>query len=94
MELTVSATISDDDKQCMSTVVEFVCNDIAIIVSAEVLSTLYVGKITGLSPFKSYNCSASVQNKLGVSERTEIQVFATNQDGEYQLNIFINYVAH
>ena len=74
--------LSDDDKQCKSTAVEFLCDNFALIVNAEVLTSKYVGKITGLSPFSSYNCSARVLNKRGVSNRTEAQQFATKQDGE------------
>lgn len=80
--LTLSATISDDDKQCTSTAVVFLCNNITLTVNEEVLTSQYIGKITGLSPFTKFNCSARVQNNLGFSERTDVQVFATKQDGE------------
>jgi hypothetical protein len=49
----------------------------------EVLKSQYVGELTGLHPFMKYNCSAKVRNNLGVSESTEVAVFHTKQDGNY-----------
>lgn len=85
--LTLSAMISEDDRQCSTAAIEFSCNNDTLIVKAELFTSQFVGNLTGLSPFKKYKCFARVVNKNGLSERTEVQVFATKQDGKLQLNV-------
>lgn len=80
--LKLSTTIPGDDKQCQSAVIEFTCNDKTVIVNASHLQTEYVGTITALNPFKTFNCSARVKNNVGASESTDVEMFATMQDGE------------
>jgi hypothetical protein len=86
-ELKMSTRISEDDKQCNSTQVEFTCNDKVAIVDVVLLSEGYVGSITGLRPFTKFNCSARVRNGVGVSESTDIKVFPTKQDGSLFLKV-------
>jgi hypothetical protein len=81
-EMKLSTTISEDDKQCNSTAIEFTCNDVTVVVNVELLNSEYVGKLTGLHPFMKYNCSAKVRNNVGISESTDVAVFHTKQDGE------------
>ena len=81
-DLTLSASISEDDKQCNSTAIEFTCDDVTVSINVELLKSEYVGKLTELHPFMSYNCSAKVRNNAGISESTDVAVFHTKQDGE------------
>lgn len=93
-ELTFSTTISEDDKQCKSTNIEFTCDNVTVVVNVEVLTAEYVGRLTELRPFTNYNCMARVTNVIGASEWTDVEVFPTKQDGEFSLSIlFMNYVA-
>lgn len=78
----MSASISEQDKHCSSSVIEFKCNDHIALVNADVPSASYVAKLTGLSPFKKYNCTARVKNIVGASQSTEIKLFSTKQDGK------------
>lgn len=80
--LTLSTSISEDDKQCNSTSIEFTCDDVTVATRVEQQTSEYIGKLTGLHPFMKYNCSAKVRNSLGVSESAEVAVFHTKQDGE------------
>lgn len=92
-ELTITTTISDRDKQCNSTAIEFTCNELTVVVDVELYNANYVARLTGLSPFRKFNCSARVTNEIGWSESTDVQVFSTKQDGKIMME-FMHAVLH
>lgn len=90
----ISTTISEDDKQCTSTNIEFTCDNVTVVVNVEVLKAEYEAKLTELRPFTNYNCMARVTNIVGASEWTEVKIFPTKQDGEFSLKLFMNNMLH
>lgn len=62
---------------------EITCNSRTVKVEVSTAQLEYVAILTGLRPFTSFNCSAKVRNNAGDSESTDVQVFSTQQDGEF-----------
>lgn len=87
-DLRISTSISDNDKHCDSTRIEFTCDNITAVLNVESAKTEYLAKLTGFSPFTTYNCSARVRNNLGVSESTDVEAFQTKQDGDNDCVIY------
>ncbi|KAL7041862.1 hypothetical protein ACKWTF_000928 [Chironomus riparius] len=82
-ELTISSSISDNDKRCVtmtSTFIEFTCNNIIVEEKITRSQSQYSMKIPHLHPNTKYECIAKVKNLNGTSEKSEATVFETLQD--------------
>ncbi|CRK94349.1 CLUMA_CG007863, isoform A [Clunio marinus] len=79
-DLMILTKISEDDKQCKSTVIEIMCNNLTVSLKIDVFEEKYVGQLTKLNPFSNYHCSARVINNVGKSKSTDSKVFKTTQD--------------
>lgn len=86
-DLTVSALLSERDKHCVSSSIVFRCDEHFVEVDADVASAIYIAKLTGLSPFRKYNCSAKARNNVGTSQSTEVKIFSTKQDGKHLIEL-------
>lgn len=81
--LEIETEINENDRQCISTIIELKCNDITVErTTVEISETKYNGTITGLSPFTNYSCSARVKNDIGASEWSDIAIVATKSTGK------------
>lgn len=77
-----SIGITENEKNCNSSVIEAVCGDVTSEKQIKIIKEEYVVEVSNLNPATDYSCLARVKNSVGVSPSTETLMFSTRKNGE------------